>query len=445
MGYILKQNILILTVICTLAMTAISATDDPLPSWNDGQAKQSVIEFVAKVTKEGSPEFVPAAERIAVFDNDGTLWAEQPMYFQAFFAFDRIKALSPQHPEWKDKEPFASVLKGDIKSAAAGGEHSLLEMVMATHAGMTNEEFEKLVTDWITTAKHPQTGRLYTDMVYQPMLELLDYMRANGFKTFIVSGGGIEFIRPWAQKVYGIPPEQVIGSSIRTKFELRDGKPVLVRLAEMNFIDDKESKPVAIGQHIGQRPIAAFGNSDGDLQMLQWTAAGKGANLCLYIHHNDSEREWAYDRQSSIGKLDKGLDEAKANGWTVVSMKDDWKRIFAFDADADTDKPDAEILPDFHKLIGNWVRPDGGYVLDIRSVNTDGKIEMAYLNPRTINVSKAQAYNKAGKTELFIELQDQGYPGNYYTLTFDEQTDELVGIYHHLGIQQNFDVFFIRQ
>jgi hypothetical protein len=263
-----------------------------------------------------------------VFDNDGCLWSEQPMYFQAFFIFDRIKALAPRHPEWTTKEPFASVLRGDVKGALAGGEHALLEMAMATHAGTTTEEFETIVADWIATAKHPKTGRLYTEMVYQPMLELLAYLRANGFKTFIVSGGGIDFMRPWAERVYGIPPEQVIGSSIKTRFELRDGKPVLVRLPELNFIDDKAGKPVGIQMHIGRRPIAAFGNSDGDLQMLQWTSAGAGSRFCLYVHHTDGEREWAYDRESHIGRLDKGLDEAWARGWTVVDMKADWKRIY---------------------------------------------------------------------------------------------------------------------
>lgn len=286
--------------------------------------------MLAKGTTEGTTEgtdFVPPAERIAVFDNDGTLWAEQPMYFQAIFIFDRIKALAPQHPEWKDQEPFASVLKGDVKAALAGGEHALLEMAMATHAGMNTEEFEKIVADWIATAKHPKTGKPFTEMVYQPMLELLAYLRANGFKTFIVSGGGIEFMRPWSEKVYGIPPEQVIGSSIKTKFEVRDGKAVIVRLPELNFIDDKAGKPAAIQHHVGRRPVMAFGNSDGDLQMLQWTAAGDGARFCLYVHHDDADREWACDRDSHIGKLDKGLDEAKAKGWTVVSMKNDWKTI----------------------------------------------------------------------------------------------------------------------
>ena len=307
---------------------AMAQTTDPLPSWNDGKAKQSIIDFVKKVTKKGSSDYVTPAERIAVFDNDGTLWAEQPMYFQLLFALDRVKALAPEHPEWKDKEPFASLLKGDVKDALAGGEHAILEILMATHAGNTTEEFEKIVKNWIATAKHPKTGRLYTDMVYQPMLEVLTYLRANDFKTYIVSGGGIEFMRPWSEQVYGIPPEQVIGSSIKTKFELRDGIPVLVRLPEINFIDDGAGKPVGINQHIGRRPIAAFGNSDGDLQMLQWTTAGQGPRFALYVHHTDGEREWAYDRDSSIGRLDKGLDEAAAKGWTVVDMKQDWKVIY---------------------------------------------------------------------------------------------------------------------
>ena len=309
-----------------LAVRAFAA--DPLPSWNDNARKQAIITFVEKVTKADSPDFVPSLERIAVFDNDGCLWAEQPAYFQALFVFDRIKALGGQHPEWKTQEPFASVLRGDMKSALAGGEKALLEMVMATHTGMTTEEFEQTVTDWIATARHPETGRPYTEMVYQPMLELLTYLRDNGFKTYIVSGGGIEFMRPWAEQVYGIPPEQVIGSSIKTRFELRDGKPVLVRLPEVNFIDDKAGKPVGIQQHIGRRPIAAFGNSDGDLQMLQWTTTGSGARFALLVHHTDAAREWAYDRRSSIGKLDLALDAARAAGWTVVDMKNDWKTIF---------------------------------------------------------------------------------------------------------------------
>ena len=324
-----KRLVLVALWIVSLALPAFAA--DPLPSWNDTAQKKAIVTFVERVTKESSLDFVPPSERIATFDQDGTLWAEQPMYFQFFFALDRVKALAPKHPEWKDKEPFASLLKDNVKGALAGGERAMLEIVMATHAGMTTEEFAQTVKDWIATARHPKTGRPYTEMVYQPMLELLAYLRANGFKTFIVSGGGIEFMRPWTEKVYGIPPEQVIGSSIKTKFELRGGKPVLVRLPEIDFIDDKAGKPVAINQHIGRRPIAAFGNSDGDLQMLQWATAGSGARFALLVHHTDAEREWTYDRTSSIGRLDKALDEAQAKGWTVVDMKNDWKIIFPFE------------------------------------------------------------------------------------------------------------------
>ncbi len=305
---------------------------DPLSSWNDGPTKQAIVAFVAKVSKEGSPDFVPPAERIATFDNDGTLWCEQPMYFQLFFALDRVKTLAPQHPEWKTKEPFASLLKGDVKGALAGGEHAILEIIVATHAGMTTAEFEKIVADWIATAKHPKFKRPYTECIYQPMVELLAYLRANGFKTFIVSGGGIEFMRPWTEKVYGIPPEQVVGSSIKTKYEMRDGKPVLMRLPEMNFIDDKAGKPVGINSHIGRRPIAAFGNSDGDQQMLEWTQAGSGARLMMLVHHDDAAREFAYGAESKIGTFSDALMvEAKKDGWTVISMKDDWKTIFAFE------------------------------------------------------------------------------------------------------------------
>jgi phosphoglycolate phosphatase-like HAD superfamily hydrolase len=321
------RNKFVLLAIVIAGLTTAYA-QDPLFSWNDGAAKQSIVQFVAKVTKEGSPDFVPVPERVATFDNDGTLWAEQPLYFQFLFAIDRVKALAPQHPEWKTREPFASLLKGDMKTALTGGEHAFLEIVAATHSGMTTEEFDRIVKEWLATAKHPKTGRLYTEMVYQPMLELLAYLRANGFKTFIVSGGGVEFMRTFADKVYGIPPEQVVGSTGKLKFELGDSTPVLVKLPEVQFIDDKEGKPVGIQMNIGRRPIAAFGNSDGDLQMLQWTAAGNGPRFCLYVHHTDAEREWAYDRKSSIGRLDKGLDEAKVKGWTVVSMKNDWKTIF---------------------------------------------------------------------------------------------------------------------
>ena len=316
-----------------LASHTTAQAQDPLPSWNDGKAKQSIVGFVEKVTKEGSSDFVPPNERIATFDNDGTLWAEQPMYFQLLFALDRVKVLAPQHPEWKTKEPFASVLKGDPKGVLAGGEKAIFQLIVATHTGMSTEEFEQIVTDWIATARHPKTGRLLTEMIYQPMLELLAYLRANGFKTFIVSGGGIEFMRPWTEKTYGVPPEQVVGSSVKTKFEMREkSKPVLMRLPAVNFIDDKTGKPIGINEHIGRRPIAAFGNSDGDQQMLEWTTAGNGARFALIVHHDDAEREWAYDRKSNIGRLDKAWDEAVAKGWTVVSMKDDWKTIFPIEA-----------------------------------------------------------------------------------------------------------------
>jgi phosphoglycolate phosphatase-like HAD superfamily hydrolase len=312
------------------ATASMAQAADPLSSWSDGPTKQSIMAFVAKVTTVGSSDFVPEPERIAVFDNDGTLWSEQPMYFQLFFALDRVKALAPQHPEWETTEPFASLLKGDVKAALAGGEKAILEIVMATHAGMTTTEFEQIVTDWVAAARHPKTGKPFTEMVYQPMLELLAYLRENGFKTFIVSGGGIEFMRPWTEAVYGIPPEQVVGSSIKTTFEMREDGPVLVRLPEIDFIDDKAGKPVGIHSHIGRRPIAAFGNSDGDLQMLQWTAAGQGTRLVLLVHHTDAEREWAYDRKSHIGRLDVAIDEARQKGWTVVDMKRDWNVIYPF-------------------------------------------------------------------------------------------------------------------
>lgn len=303
-------------------------SSDPLPSWNNGAAKAAIIKFVKATTQKGGKHYVLPSERIAVFDNDGTLWNEQPFYVQLAFALDRVKALSAQHPEWKDSEPFKSVLAGDLKGVMAGGERALVELIMATHAGVTSEEFAQIVKDWLATAKHPKYNRPYTELVYQPMLELLNFMRGKGFKIYIVSGGGIEFMRPWTEKIYGIPPEQVIGSSIKTKFEMRDGKPVLMRLPEIDFIDDKTGKPVGINKFIGRRPVAAFGNSDGDLEMLQWTAAGEGTRFELLVHHTDGEREYAYDRQSAVGKLDKALDEATQKGWTVVDMKKDWKRIF---------------------------------------------------------------------------------------------------------------------
>jgi hypothetical protein len=322
-------RLVIFTTLAVLSLTLSARADDPLPSWNAGPAKQSIVNFVAKVTKEGPPDFIPPEERIATFDNDGTLWAEQPMYFQLFFTLDRVKALAPRHPEWKTKEPFASLLKGDVKGALAGGDKAILQIVAATHTGMSTKEFEQLVKDWIATAKHPKTGRLLTEMIYQPMVELLAYLRANGFKTFIVSGGGIEFMRPWTEKVYGVPPEQIVGSSVKTKYEMRDGKPVLMRLPEINFIDDKSGKPIGINSHIGRRPIAAFGNSDGDQQMLEWTQAGDGARLMMLVHHDAAVREFAYGAESKIGTFSDALmAEAKKNDWTVISMKNDWKIIF---------------------------------------------------------------------------------------------------------------------
>jgi hypothetical protein len=311
------------------AQTATSST--ALPSWNDGAAKQAILNFVGAVTREGSPDFVPPAERIATFDNDGTLWCEHPMYVQLAFALDRVKAMAPLHPEWKDKQPFKAALEGDMKTLAKSGERGVGELMMVTHAGMTNNEFGKIVTDWIATARHPRFKRPYTELVYQPMLELLAYLRANGFKTYIISGGGIEFIRPWSERVYGVPPEQVVGSSIKTKFQMRNGRPELFRLPEQNFVDDGPGKPVGINEHIGRRPIAAFGNSDGDLQMLQWTTMSGGVRLGLIVHHTDEAREYAYDRNTSFGRLDKALAGAGVNRWVVVDMKNDWKRIFAFE------------------------------------------------------------------------------------------------------------------
>jgi phosphoglycolate phosphatase-like HAD superfamily hydrolase len=329
--------VLALAFACSLAVApkAAPAASDPLPSWKDGAAKQSIVAFVERVTKPGGPDFVPVPERIAVFDNDGTLWSEQPVPVQFYFVADRVKALAPQHPEWKNKEPFASILRGDLKAALEGGDHGLMELFMATHTGMTTDEFAQLVEDWIATVKHPQTGKRFLDMTYQPMLEVLAYLRANGFKNFIVSGGGIEFMRVWTEAAYGIPPEQVIGSSMKTKFELRDGKAVLVRLPALNFNDDKADKPVGINQHIGRRPIAAFGNSVGDQQMLEYTQGGSGARFELLVLHDDAARESAYGPARGLpdvkyGYFTPALEEhAKKDGWTVVSMKDDWRQVFA--------------------------------------------------------------------------------------------------------------------
>lgn len=328
MRTLLRTHLMLLAAAVAMPSPAGASEKPALASWNDTASRQAIVAFVTRVTTPGSKDFVPPAERIAVFDNDGTLWSEQPMYFPAFFVFDRIRELASHHPEWKETEPFASVLKEDYKAALMSGEKGILQMVMAAHAGVTTEEFEKIVQDWIATRRHPKTNKLLTDMVFQPMLELLDYLRAHDFKTYIVTGGGIEFMRPWSERVFGIPPEQVVGSSIKMKYEVRDGKPVIVKLPELNFIDDGPGKPLGIQHHIGRRPIFAAGNSDGDLQMLEWTTSGTGPRFAMYVHHDDADREWAYDRDSHIGKLDKGLDESAKRGWTVVSMKSDWNQIY---------------------------------------------------------------------------------------------------------------------
>jgi phosphoglycolate phosphatase-like HAD superfamily hydrolase len=314
------------------AIQGAQSQTDPLPSWNDGSVKKSITDFVGRVTTQGSPDFVPVDQRIATFDNDGTLWAEQPMYFQVAFAMDRVRALAPKHPEWKTQQPFQALLGNDTKALAAAGEKGLLAIIAASHAGMSVEAFHQTVRDWLTTARHPRFDRPYTDLVYQPMLELVTYLRANNFKTFIVSGGGIDFMRPWTERRYGIPPEQVVGSSGVTKFQIgSDGKPVLMKEAKVDFIDDGPGKPVGINRFIGRWPIFAFGNSDGDLQMLQYTAGGRGARFAGIVHHTDAAREWAYDRNSHVGKLDKALDEGRAKGWTIVDMKRDWKTVFPFE------------------------------------------------------------------------------------------------------------------
>jgi len=302
---------------------------NPLPSWNDGSTKKAILEFVAAVTEKGGKDYVEPAERIAVFDNDGTLWVEYPMYTQILFAFDRVKKLAPQHPEWKNQQPFKALLEGDMKTVGASGMKGLMEIIMATHSGMTAAEFEKTVTNWLATHKQPKFKRLYTESVYQPQLELLAYLRANGFKTFIVSGGGIAFMRPISEKTYGIPPEQVVGSSVVAEFQIKDGKPVLVRMPKIDFINDKAGKPVGIYQHIGRRPILAFGNSDSDMQMIEYTMAGEGRRMGLFVHHTDADREYAYDRKSHVGTLDKALDQAVAKGWIIVDMKKDWKTVFS--------------------------------------------------------------------------------------------------------------------
>jgi phosphoserine phosphatase len=307
---------------------SLAAVADPLPSWNEGPAKTAITDFVESVTREGGTDFVPAAERIAVFDNDGTLWVEKPMYTQLAFVMERLTAMAPEHPEWREQQPFKAALEGDKATLGEAGMEGLMKLLMATHVGMTSEDFAGIVSDWLTRARHPRFDRPYTQLVYQPMLELLDYLRANGFKTYIVSGGGIAFMRPWSEQVYGIPPEQVVGSQIELDYEVRDGEPVLVRQPEIDFIDDKAGKPVGIARHIGRRPILAFGNSDGDYQMLEWSTAGPGRRLGLILHHDDAAREYAYDRDSHIGRLDKGLEDAADKGWVLVSMQRDWGQVF---------------------------------------------------------------------------------------------------------------------
>ncbi len=320
-----------LFIVVAMSATAAAAADDPLPSWNDGPAKSTILRFIGEVTRQGGPDFVPAEERIATIDNDGTLWPEQPYYNQVAFALDRIKALSGQHPEWREKTPFRYVLDGDNKAILAGTPRDRLELIAASHVGMTTEEFERIVKDWTATARHPRFNKPYTDLGYQPMRELLESLRTRGFRTYIVSGGGVDFMRPWAERAYGVPPEQVVGSTIKVKYELREGRPVLMRLAEIDFIDDGAGKPVGIHRYIGRRPILAFGNSDGDYEMLRWTTASPGRRLGLLLHHTDERREWAYDRQSAVGRLSKALDEAPARGWVVVDMKRDWRKVFAFE------------------------------------------------------------------------------------------------------------------
>jgi len=336
----MKFNKILNIVLLGIVITAIIScspkkqdkiVQDPLHSWNDGETKSSIINFVKDVTDENSENYVDVPDRIAVFDNDGTLWSEKPAYFQLFFAIDRVKLLAPEHPEWENEQPFKSILEGDFKTFASFGEHGILEVAMATHAGNTTEEYEAIVKYWLASAKHPRFNKPYTDLVYQPMLELIKYLQENDFKTFIVSGGGIEFMRPWVEDVYGIPRDQVVGSSIKTEFLIENEEPVIRRLPEIDFIDDKAGKPVGINKFIGRKPIFCSGNSDGDLQMMQWTASGDGKRFMIYLHHTDSVREWAYDRNSSVGRLDKGLDAARENGWTVINMKDDWKVVYPFE------------------------------------------------------------------------------------------------------------------
>jgi len=330
-------KLLLIALLSALLLTCTSGTkieseySDPLPSWKEGESKSAIKDFVKDVTNPESVNYIEVEDRIATFDNDGNLWSEQPMYFQLFFAIDRVKQLASEHPEWETEQPFKAVLEDDMEEVLRHGTHGLVQLVMASHAGMTTEEFESIVKEWLSNSKHPRFDRPYNELIYQPMLELLNYLRANDFKTFIVSGGGIEFMRAWVEEAYAIPPDQVVGSSIKTAFDYNNGDPVIRRLPELDFVDDKEGKPVGINKFIGRRPVFASGNSDGDLAMIQWTTAGKGRRFGLYLHHTDSIREWAYDRESHIGRLDKGLEEAQEKGWTVINMKEDWKVIYPFE------------------------------------------------------------------------------------------------------------------
>ena len=407
---------------------------DPLPSWNDVPSKKSIVEFVNKVTTEGGPDFVPPAERIAVFDNDGTLWSEQPVV-QGMFLLYQLERMAKKDPSLRNRQPFRAAFEHDKEYLHTAGMPAIVELFAATHAGMSQKKFDSAVEEFFAISKHPTLDVPYGQVVFQPMIELLAYLRANGFKTYICSGGGIDFMRGVSAELYGIPPEQVIGSSFKKELQQVDGKWVLSRTGKPNSFNDKEVKPVNIDLHIGQRPLLAMGNvrSGGDIGMLSYSQGRKGLSLQLLVNHDDEKREFAYAEDDNAS-----ISAAKANGWLVVSIKNDWKRIFSFDLIESTD------TIDFQKLIGKWVRPDGGYVLDIKSISPDGKIEMAYLNPRPINVSKAQANVKAGNIELFIELRDKFYPGNYYTLIYDSEKNQLVGVYHHLGLKQDFDVFFIR-
>ena len=321
-------------LLLALSLPLLAQAAEPLPSWNEGPAKKTIIEFVQTTTTPNSKGFVKPAERIAVFDNDGTLWSEQPGYFEELFAFDEIRRMAPQHPEWKEQQPFKAVLENDHQALAESGMEGLLKIFMASHAGLTTDEFRNNVQAWVSKARHPTTGKPYTEMVYQPMLEVLNYLREKGFKTYIVSGGDTGFMRVFAEEVYGIPPEQVIGSTFVTQYQLKDGKPSILRTAKIAHNDDGPGKPESIDSIIGRRPILAFGNSDGDLQMLQWTAAGTGPRLMGLVHHTDAKREWAYDKDSKIGRLDKALDEAKQQGWTIVDMTSQWGRIYPFEASA---------------------------------------------------------------------------------------------------------------